>query len=213
MERHSEVSAFILAGGASTRMGTDKGLLEFGNEPLIKQTAQLIEPLVRDVTVVGRPELYSDLGLRTIPDKSVREAGGSQPVRTPLIGIATALASTSSSWNLVLACDLPYLTREWVDWLLARAIASGSQIVMPRTSRGLEPLAAVYRQECAAPVLHALESGILKVTEALACFQIEFVEELEWNKLDPDRNILKNMNTPEDCREAREWRESHNSSA
>src|SRR5215469_5207989 len=143
MKRDSEVSAFILAGGASARMGTEKGLLAFGGEPLIKRTARLLEPLVRDVAVLGRPELYSHLGLRTIPDKLVRDTSGSE-VRASLVGVVTALTSTTSTWSLVLACDLPYLTRDWIAWLLARALASKSQIVMPRTSGGLEPLAAVY---------------------------------------------------------------------
>lgn len=208
MQRHLDASAFVLGGGASARMAAEKGLLSFGGEPLVRRTVRLIEPLVREVAVVGRPALYSHLGLHTIPDKPVRDASGSE-VRASLVGIVTALTSSASTWNLVLACDLPYLTREWIGWLLARALASRSQIVMPRTSRGLEPLAAIYRQECAAPILIALESGIRKVTDALAGFQMEFVEETEWRELDPGRKVLINMNTPEDYHEAQQWWETH----
>ena len=210
MRRYPEVSTFILAGGASIRMGTEKALLEFGSEPLIKHTARVLEPLVGDVVVVGRPELYSALGLRAIPDKFVGQACGSEPVRASLVGIFTALTSTASDWNFILACDLPYLTREWVDWLLTRAVASRCQIVMPRTSRGLEPLAAVYRRECATAILAALKSGIRKVTDALAGFEIEFVEEMDWREFDPEHRVLKNMNKPEDYREAQRWWKSRN---
>ena len=96
-----------------------------------------------------------------------------ESMRTPLVGIATALNSTKSPWNLILACDLPYLTAEWLDWLLARADNSSAQIVMPRTSGGLEPLAALYRKECGAPIVAALERGIRKVTDAMAEFRME----------------------------------------
>jgi molybdopterin-guanine dinucleotide biosynthesis protein A len=213
MKRHLEVSAFILGGGASSRMGADKGLLEIGNAPLILRTAQLIEPLVQEVTIVGHPERYSQLGLRAISDRTVEAGTESDAVRTPLLGIATALSVTSSPWNLILACDLPYLTRGWVEWLLARPARSGAQIVMPRSSRGLEPLAALYRRECAAPILAALERGIRKVTDALSRLQIEYVAEIEWAELDPEHCVLKNMNSPEDYLEAKRRLETGNRNA
>jgi molybdenum cofactor guanylyltransferase len=206
--RHFEISAFILGGGASSRMGAPKGLLELGNEPLVVRMARLLEPLVRDVMIVGAPQLYGKMGLRAIPDRLFGDEN--DPVHSPLVGIATALSVTASPWNLILACDLPYLTPEWVGWLLARAADSGAQVVMPRSSKGLEPLAALYRRECAGPILRALESGTRKVTDALSQVQIEYVTEAEWSALDPDNTVLNNMNTLEDYREAKQWWESTN---
>lgn len=208
MKRYPEISAFILAGGASTRMGQEKGLLRFGGEPLILRTARLLDPLVHDVVVVGNPELYTSLGLRVIPDRTAGGGTESAPVRTPLVGIATALSAAVSPWNLVLACDLPYLTPEWVSWMLSRAASSDAQIVIPRTPRGLEPLAALYRRECAAPIFAALERGIRKVTDGFSGFLIEYLGEEEWIAFDPGRRVLKNMNSPEDYLEAERWWES-----
>jgi molybdopterin-guanine dinucleotide biosynthesis protein A len=188
-------------------MGKSKGLLEFGGEPLIVRTARLIEPLVAEVTVVGLPERYAALGLHAIADQNLGAREGDEAVRAPLVGIATALKATKAPWNLILACDLPYLTAEWLDWLLARAVDSGAQIVMPRTSRGLEPLAAVYRRECAAPIAAALERGVRKVTDAMAEFRMECLSEGEWNKHDPEGRVLRNMNAPSDYEEARKWLE------
>jgi len=125
------------------------------------------------------------------------------------VGIATALRAAKSPWNLILACDLPYLTSEWLDWLLSRAVHSAAQIVMPRTSRGLEPLAAVYRRECAASIVAALERGIRKVTDAMAEFQTECLLESDWSELDPDGRVLRNMNAPADYEEARQWFETN----
>jgi molybdopterin-guanine dinucleotide biosynthesis protein A len=209
MKEKSQVAAFILAGGVSSRMGREKGLLEFGGEPLIVRMARLIEPFVTEVTIAGPPERYAALGLRAIPDHNFGGGEGTEAVRTPLVGIATALNATNMPWNLILACDLPYLTAEWLDWLLARAVDSSAQIVMPRTSGGLEPLAAVYRKECAAPILVALKRGVRKVIDALAEFHMECVSEGDWNKIDPEGRVLRNMNTPSDYEEARNWLETN----
>ena len=209
MTRHNHVAAFILAGGVSSRMGREKGLLEFGGEPLIVRTARLIEPLVTEVTVVGPPERYAALGLRAIADRYFGEREGLEAARTPLVGIATALNAAKMPWNLILACDLPYLTAAWLDWLVARAVDSSAQIVMPRTSSGLEPLAAVYRRECATPIVAALERGVRKVTDALAEFRVECPLESDWSELDPEGRVLRNMNAPSDYEEARKWLEAN----
>jgi molybdopterin-guanine dinucleotide biosynthesis protein A len=132
-----------------------------------------------------------------------------------LAGIATALAATRSSWNLIVACDLPYLSAAWLDWLLSRAIRSRGQVVIPRTRRGLEPLASVYRRECSSIIASALARGARKVTDVLEELRMDVVDQREWRRLDPRALVLKNMNTPKDYAEARKWwgvealRESH----
>jgi molybdopterin-guanine dinucleotide biosynthesis protein A len=208
MGRYDQISAFILSGGISSRMGKEKGLLEFGGEPLILRTAHLLEPLVAAVTVVGSPKRYTGLGLRAIADRDFGSPNLNGGVQGPLVGIASALAETGTIWNLILACDLPYLTAEWLDWLLARAMNSGSQIVMPRTSGGLEPLAAIYLRECAAPIIASLARGVRKVTDAMEEFRIEFVSEHDWSGVDPHGRMLRNMNTQADYEEARKWLEA-----
>src|SRR4030081_3887792 len=103
VKRRRQVAGFILAGGASSRMGRDKGLLDFGGVPLIVHTAQLLEPLVAEVTVVGSPSRYAQFGSRAIGDDARGQDGRGCG---PLAGIATALAATRAQWNLIIACDL-----------------------------------------------------------------------------------------------------------
>jgi len=208
MKRHSQVAAFVLAGGASSRMGRDKGLMELMGVPLIVRTARLVKPLVAAVAIVGPPERYGAFGVRVIADQKIGEKESGGHTQGPLVGIASALAANIAPWNLILACDLPYLTRDWLNWLLARALDSRSQIVMPRTPRGLEPLAAVYRRECAGPVAQALARGVRKVTEGFAGLQVQAVDAHEWREVDPDGRVLRNMNTPADYDEARTWWEA-----
>lgn len=205
MKRFESGAAFIFAGGASSRMGRDKGLLEFGGVPLIFRTAHLLMPIAASVTVVGTPDRYAALGLHAIADKVVGEEGPSQG---PLAGIASALRTTSKPWNLILACDLPYLTIDWLNWLLSRAIVSRAQIVVPRTSQGLEPLAAVYHHECAETIDAAIARGISRVADAVAELRSEPVHPSEWRGFDPDGLVLRNMNAPEDYDAAKEWWEA-----
>jgi molybdopterin-guanine dinucleotide biosynthesis protein A len=205
VKRYRQVAGFILAGGASSRMGRDKGLLDFGGVPLIVHTARLIEPLVAEVTVVGSPRRYAKLGLHVIADDVQVKSRQGRPGNGPLAGIATALGATRSQWNLILACDMPYLSAGWVDWLLSRALRSRGEAVIPRTERGIEPLAAVYRRECGTQIAAARARGVRKVSDAIEELRVEHVYPREWRRLDPRGLILKNMNAPGDYKEARNW--------
>lgn len=191
-------------------MARDKGLLEFNGVPLLVHTARLIEPLVAGVTIVGSPERCAPLGLFAIPDQAVAEKSVAEKKPRnlsggPMNGIAAALAETRSPWNLILACDLPYLTAAWIEWLLSRAVGSRAQVVIPRTEHGLEPLAAVYRRECGSPIAAALARGVRKVTDAIGELELDVVHPREWRRVDPGGFVLMNMNTPADYEEARRW--------
>jgi molybdopterin-guanine dinucleotide biosynthesis protein A len=205
--------AFILAGGVSSRMGRAKHRLDFSGEQLILRTIHVVEPLVKRVTVVGAAEGSWPADVQAVLDGNfgVREETGRS--KGPLIGIATALSHSESPWNLILACDLPYLSRDWLCWLLARAQKSQSEIVVPKTTHGLEPLAAVYRRECAKPTAQLLLNGLHRATDALSQFVIETVDEAEWREIDPKGHVLKNMNTPADYEEAQDWFREKNSHA
>jgi molybdopterin-guanine dinucleotide biosynthesis protein A len=106
---------------------------------------------------------------------------------------------------LIVACDLPYLSAEWIGWLLSRALHSRGEAVVPRTERGIEPLAAVYRRDCNDMVAGALARGVRKVSDAIAELRVDFVYPREWRKIDASGLILRNMNAPGDYEEARKW--------
>lgn len=205
--KREHVAGFILAGGASSRMGRDKGLLDFGGVPLILHTARLLESLVAEVTVVGSPERYAALGLHAIADENDEQTRGgpNRPSRGPLAGIAAALAATHSRWNVIVACDLPYLSKEWLDWLISRALRSRREAVVPRTERGMEPLAAIYQRECGAPIAAALACGARKVSDVIEELRLDLVYPREWRRIDPSGLVLRNMNALGDYQEARKW--------
>jgi len=210
MSQHSEVAAFILAGGANSRMGSNKALMKLAGAPLIVRTARLLRPLVSRVTVIGPAGPYRRLGLQTVTDRipGVRKVAAYQG---PLAGIVTALGVTSAPWNLILACDLPYITEEWIELLLSRAVQSNAQAFVPRTPGGLEPLAAVYRRDAYAPLAEAFRKGVRKVTDALAIISVETVALKNFRGFEHNDLVLMNMNTPEDFNSAERWWSSEGS--
>jgi molybdopterin-guanine dinucleotide biosynthesis protein A len=194
MPRFHDLVGFILVGGESSRMGRDKALLELGGLPLVLRTARLLEPRTGPPIVIGPAARFGHLKLRVVPDDL--------PGCGPLAGIATALRISESSWNLIVGCDLPYLTPAWLEYLAERATASSSDVLIPRSEYGLEPLCAVYHKRCGAAVAASLTRGVRKVTQSLAELSIETIEPAEWKEFDSDGRLFKNMNSPVDYEEA-----------
>lgn len=190
-----QIAGFILAGGASSRMGRDKALLELGGVPLIVCTARLVASVVGPATVIGDSAAFRSLGLRTIVDD--------WPGAGPLGGIATALRASGAPWSLVVACDLPYLTRPWLEYAVARALASQADAVIPMNVSGTEPLCALYHQRAEPSIRNALLTGNRKVKNAVEDLRVEIIEPSEWKAFDSEGYLFKNMNAPSDYEEAR----------
>ena len=205
------VEAFILVGGKSLRMGSNKALLEINGESLIQRTANLLTPLVKQITLVisaaqsSNPENtnpYSEFKLPTIIDRL--------PNAGPLGGITTALSTAQAAWCVILACDMPFLTKEWLTFLLNEIADSESdssqqiQAIIPETIRGLEPLCAIYRSTCAPILAAALEQGVRKVTDAVSALNLKRITENEWRQFSPGGNLFGNLNTWQDYLEAQQ---------
>ena len=109
-------------------MGRDKALLELGGVALIVRAAAMVESVVGECAIVGDAVRLEGLELRVVADDF--------PGAGPLGGIATALGESSAEWNLVIACDLPYLTRAWLDFLVKRAVGSKADAILPMNERG-----------------------------------------------------------------------------
>ncbi len=174
----------MLAGGKSSRMGADKALLPFRGGTLAGHVAAAVAAAAGSVAVIGDPQKYSSLGYPVIPDRI--------PGAGPLGGIETALNCTSSDWNLVLACDMPAVSVDFLRNLLDAAERSEADALVPAGPSGRpEPLCAVYHRRCGSALRQALDSGVRKVTEALAALRVQ-----KWSVIDPA--WFENLNTPEE---------------
>jgi molybdopterin-guanine dinucleotide biosynthesis protein A len=175
-------SGFVLAGGRSSRMGRDKALLPAGDRTLIDQIASRVRAAAGNVTLIGPPERYAALGYPVMPDR-VENCG-------PIGGLYTALSITEADWNLVVACDMPALTTEFLCRLLRAAESSGADCVVPKTASGLEPLCAVYHRRCLAAAERAVFSKRFKMHDFISSLRFTTV-------VASDPSALENVNTPE----------------
>ena len=204
----SDVRGYVLAGGASSRFGRDKALVRFGETPLLLQIVDLAQSCTSDVTIVAGGQKYGEFGgeLKVVEDR--------WPAAGPLGGIITALEHTAVTapdcrWNLILSCDMPFLSRGWLEFLVecARASAAETQVILPHSAHGPEPLCACYRTDAAGALKSVFDRGVRKVTEALKQVRTEVLDESAWKRFDSAGRLFWNMNTPADFEEAqRLWK-------
>ena len=154
----SSILGVVLAGGRSTRMGTEKALIEFGGKPLIAHAIARLSPQVDAVTInaSGDPTRFASLGLSVIADAPAHRGFG------PLAGIAASLAfgeAGSYLFVLTVPCDAPFAPLDLASRLAAAAVMSQASVAVAEGPRGLEPLFTLWRSNLRARLERALESG------------------------------------------------------
>jgi molybdopterin-guanine dinucleotide biosynthesis protein A len=183
----------VQAGGRSNRMGTDKALLRLGGVPLIEHLLCRVDGLGDETLITtNRPQEYAFLGLRMVSD--------AEPGAGTLHGLQTALQAARGETVLVLACDLPFVSRPLLEHMLR--LADRFDLVVPRSRGEFEPLQAVYSKRCLPAVQAALRRGDRRVTSFYPGLNLHTVEGPELDRLDPEGLSFFNVNTPEDLREA-----------
>lgn len=180
-------SAFLLAGGSSRRMGSDKALLLAApGQTLLARQLALLSSLTADVAVLAPTGKYPDLTVPTYPDL--------RPDSGPLAAIETALVRAKSPWSLVLAVDHAEITSNWLAKLAAQALASPSFCVTSATAPDSpSPLAAFWHKSALPAVQNALDRGNFRVRDTLAAIPHELC-------IPENAQILSNWNRPEDIR-------------
>ncbi len=194
------VLGYVQAGGGSTRFGKDKALVELGGETILARTTKLVASVCSEAIVVAAVGKYLG-GPAPLPGRSLARTG-------PLGGILTALQSSAlrdskPAWNLIVSCDLPFLTPEWLAFLCERAERSNAHVVVPESVRGLEPLCACWATRSTPAVKVAYDAGVRKVTEAMKQVPMEVLDEPVWKRFDTEGRLFWNMNTPADYEEAK----------
>ena len=192
-----EASGFVAAGGLSSRMGRDKGLLELDGVTLVEHVIAALSKSVASVSILANSSEYLRFGLPVIADTH-RDVG-------PLEAIRTALANTGAPRVILCACDTPFVTPMLFDFLLDRS--EGFHAVVPLDKKGmLEPLCAVYSREALDPATGLILSGRRKVSELLDRVRTRTIEFGELRHLPGAENFFRNINTPEEYAQAVETR-------
>ncbi len=176
-----KATAIIMAGGDSSRMGTDKSMLPIKRQPMVQIISEQLRGSFSQILIsANESEKLAFLELPVIRDRT--------PGQGPLMGIASALEASANDLNFVVACDIPSIDLTRVRKMLTEAVKSGADIVIPTTGdKKYEPLFAVYRKSALEAINKVLASGGRKITDVFAWCSVKYI------RLEPGR--FTNLNT------------------
>lgn len=193
----SLLTAIILAGGKSSRIGSDKdkAILKLNGKHLIDIVISKLKCIVGDnIIIVGPPEKYPSYK-QVVPDLFNQ--------RGLLVGLYSGLKSSASRYNLVVGCDMPFLKVELLQYM--RDKIGSNDIIIPRYAKNyIEPLCAIYSKDCLSVMERNIEAGILSIRKIFPFLKVKYIEEKEIKRVDPELNSFFNINYKEDFIKAEE---------
>ena len=197
----TDLTAFVLAGGQSSRMGADKAFVEFHGKTLLARALTLARSVTPEVLIVGERARFAAFA-PVVEDIF--------PGHGPLGGIHAALTASASELNLVLAVDTPLLTPALLRFLVEQARACTAAATVPRVAGGFQPLCAVYRRQFRETAEAALREKRNKIDPLFAAVTARVVEEAELEKFEFPPEMFDNLNTQDDLERAASRRGGRN---
>lgn len=183
------LTGVILSGGKSTRMGGNKAFIEIEGTPIIQRIQTLFERLFDEIIIVtDQKELFSNLNAKIYLDLI--------PNRGVLGGLYTGLFFSSFPFSFCVACDMPFLKESVIKYLIKNI--EDSDVIVPKTKDGLQPLHAIYSKNCLEPIKKIIELGKYKIVDFYPMVKVKIIDEHEFFSLDPMRESFINVNTPEE---------------
>lgn len=188
------VSIVIQAGGQSRRMGRDKGLVPLNNLPLIEHViAPLIDLADETIITTNRPDDYQYLGLPLASDQ--------HPGAGALAGLETALEAAHTEHVFVIACDMPFVNRDLVEYIIS--FAGKADVVVPHFDDKFQPLHALYhRNNCLPAIRRSLSENLKRMISFYPLVSVYKIASKQVKSFDPVGQSFKNVNTPEDLADA-----------
>ena len=183
-----DITAAILAGGQSSRMGFNKAFIEIENRPIIERSVKLLKGLFRDVIVIANEvPVYERLDVRVASDL-IKGAGS-------LGGIYTAIFHSGFERTFVTACDMPYLNADVIGRIVSSA--AGFDAVVPFIGSELHPMHAVYSKKCLKPIKSMIDEGNFRIKDLFDRIATRRLVEKDFKGLDAALSMT-NVNTRED---------------
>jgi molybdopterin-guanine dinucleotide biosynthesis protein A len=195
-----DVAAFILAGGKSTRMGTDKAFVTLEGRTLLARALDIVRSVTPNANVVGDPAKFA--AYAPVVEDIFPNCG-------PLGGIHAALRSSSTDLNLILAVDVPFVSTALLEHLLERARSNPAVVTVAQTGGGYQPLSAIYRRQFADLADRALRAGRYKIDSLFPSTNTQTITEEELKAVGFSQTMFRNLNTPEELAKASEITKPH----
>ena len=182
-----KITGIILAGGRSSRMGSNKARIKIAGISCIERVMNALRPVAGEILIIADPAEYAGLGATVYPD--ILKEGG------PLAGICTGLLRSATEENIFAPCDMPFLCPELYRHLLR--ISPRHEITIPSLGKEVYPLCGVYLRSCAGRLLECVKNRERKVKEVISRFRLH-TEPLDAVYGLNDPGMLANLNTPQE---------------
>ena len=193
-----KVTSIILCGGKDRRFGGNKALSLVGGKRVIDRVLERLDPISSQMLIVTSP---AKTGLEITPPVSA--IVDLYPDKGPLGGIYTGLKEASSSYAIVVGCDMPFINTQILHRMVS--VSSGFDAVIPRLDAGMiEPLHAIYAQTCAEEMRIRLDQNRLSITQLIREMNVRYLEKEEYLPLDPQMLSFFNINYQADLKVANE---------
>jgi len=166
MNTKKQITGIILAGGKSSRMGSDKGFVMYKNKAFIQHIIEAIQPLVNDIIIVSNNPDYDIFKLNRVTDL-IENAG-------PLAGVYTGLNYTSTEDNLIVSCDVPLINTETLKKLTEQVNADHDVIQLESLGKTM-PLIALYKKQCKEVCAKLLQEGERRLRTALKNMNVKTI--------------------------------------
>ncbi len=191
----ADLTAFVLAGGKSSRMGSDKAFLEFEGRTLLARAVELAESVSPHVYIIGSRGKFGEFG--PVIEDIFRSC-------EPLAGIHAALRTSQSDLNLMLAVDMPFVPSRFLQYLLGESRKMrDAMVVVPRAERRRQTLCAIYRRDFADAAETALRGRRNRIDILFDAVPVRVIEEDELQRAGFSPAIFRNLNTPADLQTAK----------
>lgn len=181
-----QITAIVLAGGKSKRMGTDKALLEIDGITMLERAVTLCKNTCDNIIISSNNISHKKLGGKVVVDE-VENCG-------PIGGISSCLKQSKTDWNFIISVDAAFVESDFVDFLFLEA--NGYDAIVPVHSKGKEPLIAFYNKSSLAKMEEMLQVGNYKMHNLLTSLNTKFVDAEKWLEKHP--KLFNNLNYPED---------------
>ncbi|WP_250436952.1 molybdenum cofactor guanylyltransferase [Hanstruepera flava] len=187
MQKKENITGIILAGGKSSRMGSDKSLLTYNKVSFIQHVLNAMKPLVEDIIIVSNSNTHDKFGYKRVED-IIKDSG-------PLAGIHSGLSQSPTDYNLVLSCDIPLIKTEILE-VLVHSDYTNYDVVQIQSGEKTMPLIALYHKRCSVKCKALLDEGERRLRVAVKQLNTKsIIINSQWE------DFVKNINTIDDLKE------------
>ena len=187
------MTGIVLSGGESRRMGLDKAFLKVDGMPMIEHVLRALRSVVsRIIIVTNSPDAYASYEVEVVIDACDK--------RGSLVGIYSGLLRSNDEYNVIVACDMPFLNPRLLSYMTG--LADKYDIILPKVGDFVEPLHAVYHKRLIPIMEDHINRDQLQIRSIFAGRRIRYVTEEEIDRFDSERRSFVNLNTPKEFKEA-----------